>query len=202
MKPHKPISAVPGRRCTDHLDAWRRSPEFREIARQSGRKNVAMWAAAPRCGALAKSTGEPCKLPAMRNGRCSHHGGRTPSGDRWHIPQPGPTPEKTERKIADRIRAAKRRARKIAAMSPEERQQYEKWERTHKPGSAAARKARRLETARNKEIRATLNTAKPAPDPDPELIALQQHRAQLQAEADRLRLEHATPTSSALGAFE
>ncbi len=30
---------------------------------------------APRCGAKAKSTGEPCQGPAMANGRCRLHGG-------------------------------------------------------------------------------------------------------------------------------
>lgn len=41
--------------------------------------------AAPRCGALRKANGEPCRAPAMRNGRCHKHGGastgpRTPDG--------------------------------------------------------------------------------------------------------------------------
>jgi hypothetical protein len=31
--------------------------------------------AAPRCGARRKRTGEPCRAPAMRNGRCHKHGG-------------------------------------------------------------------------------------------------------------------------------
>lgn len=32
--------------------------------------------AAPRCGAFARTTGEPCKSPAMQNGRCRMHGGK------------------------------------------------------------------------------------------------------------------------------
>lgn len=32
----------------------------------------------PRCGAHAKSTGKPCRCPAMANGRCKLHGGRSP----------------------------------------------------------------------------------------------------------------------------
>jgi hypothetical protein len=40
---------------------------------------------APRCGATCKRTGQPCRGPAMRNGRCRMHGGastgpRTPEG--------------------------------------------------------------------------------------------------------------------------
>lgn len=32
--------------------------------------------AAPRCGAHARTTGQPCKSPAMQNGRCRMHGGK------------------------------------------------------------------------------------------------------------------------------
>lgn len=32
---------------------------------------------APRCGAYARTTGEPCKSPAMANGRCRMHGGKS-----------------------------------------------------------------------------------------------------------------------------
>lgn len=31
---------------------------------------------APRCGAYARTTGEPCKGWAMNNGRCRMHGGK------------------------------------------------------------------------------------------------------------------------------
>lgn len=34
----------------------------------------------PFCGAKAKSSGKPCRAPAMANGRCRVHGGATPSG--------------------------------------------------------------------------------------------------------------------------
>lgn len=47
---------------------------------------TAAWEA-PRCGARCKRTGEPCRAPAMPNGRCRLHGGkstgpRTPEGIR------------------------------------------------------------------------------------------------------------------------
>ena len=29
----------------------------------------------PRCGAFARSTGQPCKAKALANGRCKNHGG-------------------------------------------------------------------------------------------------------------------------------
>jgi hypothetical protein len=31
---------------------------------------------APRCGAHARTTGQPCLSPAMKNGRCRMHGGK------------------------------------------------------------------------------------------------------------------------------
>ncbi len=31
----------------------------------------------PRCGAYCRSTGEPCKNAAMKNGRCRMHGGKS-----------------------------------------------------------------------------------------------------------------------------
>jgi len=31
---------------------------------------------APRCGAKARTTGCPCRAPAMKNGRCRMHGGK------------------------------------------------------------------------------------------------------------------------------
>ena len=36
---------------------------------------LAAAVAAPRCGARRKRTGEPCRAPAMSNGRCHKHGG-------------------------------------------------------------------------------------------------------------------------------
>ena len=32
---------------------------------------------APRCGAKARRTGQPCKAPAMKNGKCRLHGGKS-----------------------------------------------------------------------------------------------------------------------------
>jgi hypothetical protein len=35
-------------------------------------------AAHPRCRAHARTTGQPCRCPAMANGRCKLHGGKSP----------------------------------------------------------------------------------------------------------------------------
>ncbi|TPG45717.1 hypothetical protein EAH89_26275 [Roseomonas nepalensis] len=44
--------------------------------KQPARPCTARLDAAPRCGARARS-GEPCRAPAMRNGRCAFHGGKS-----------------------------------------------------------------------------------------------------------------------------
>jgi hypothetical protein len=40
------------------------------------RKARAALALHPRCGAHCRTTGKPCRGPAMANGRCRMHGGR------------------------------------------------------------------------------------------------------------------------------
>lgn len=115
----------------------------------------------PTCGAQAKSTGELCRDIPMANGRCYRHGGRTPKGKNWHLPvwpdgnAPGAM-DKVDRKLRDLQRAAKRREKRIAAMSPEERADYEKWKRAHKPGSPADRARARAERKQNAATRAFL----------------------------------------------
>jgi uncharacterized protein YjcR len=50
-------------------------PRKRKLAMHSG----------PRCGAHSRRTGQPCRQPAMANGRCRMHGGRStgaPKGNR------------------------------------------------------------------------------------------------------------------------
>lgn len=65
--------------------------------------------AAPRCGAHARTTGRPCKSPAMKNGRCRMHGGtggRPPTHGRFTAAA------KAERR---RVRELLRRLRELIA---------------------------------------------------------------------------------------
>lgn len=39
---------------------------------------------ATRCGAYARTTGQSCKSPAMTNGRCRMHGGRSTGRPKIH----------------------------------------------------------------------------------------------------------------------
>jgi hypothetical protein len=119
-------------------------------------------ATAPRCGARRKQDGEPCRRPAIKNGRCAQHGGKTPSGDQWHVVQYGDcsTPHgaaKFNRKLRDRERHARERAARLAAMTSEQRAKHNAWHRSHAPGSEARRKAKRVRTAQNREARRLLN---------------------------------------------
>jgi len=124
-------------------NAWRSNKSSRGIAQRTAALARA-WAwqeAAPRCGAHARTTGEPCRNVALANGRCRLHGGRTPKGSDWHVPQF--TAAKLDRKLADLEKRRKKRERRVAAMTPEERERHEAWQRAHKPGGPGDRDRRR-----------------------------------------------------------
>jgi len=136
-------------------------------SREAARRNFQNWQRnirpnLPRCSAKAKSTGDQCGLPAMANGKCWCHGGKTPSGKNWHVTQwpKGKAPDaesKLNRKLKAQQRATKKRAARIAAMSAEERQQHEEWQRSHRPGPKARRRERQQNLALAREIAETLS---------------------------------------------
>lgn len=158
-----------------------RRPSASAIA--TGTEALKKWqarrASLPRCGAMAKSTGQPCQLEAMANGRCCHHGGKTPAGDQWHKTQwPKRNAPDAEQKLGRKLkaaeRAAKKRARRLAEMTPEERQRHDEWHRTHRPGLQSARAAARArrEQAREAAVSFSQDTAR-APDPEADRIQRQ-----------------------------
>ena len=64
---------------------YRGDPPVRRLGRLKHGNQPGDLSKVPRCGARSKRTGEPCRGPAMRNGRCRLHGGlstgpRTPEG--------------------------------------------------------------------------------------------------------------------------
>lgn len=127
----------------------------------------------PKCGAKTRA-GHACGIIALKNGKCWRHGGRTGKGDNWHRlrwPKDGPAAElKLQRKLAVREKTAKERAARLAAMTPEERERHEVWQRTHRPGTAAAREAKRREREQSAEIAAVVAKER---SPDPASIELQ-----------------------------
>lgn len=156
----------PGPR-TPAQEAWARSSRFRETGRAMMKRFNLLRAFGPKCGARTRRDGHPCQHPAMANGRCFRHGGRTPKGDQWHQPQwpdaDAPNWEaKLHRKLRDRERAAKKRAVQLKAMTPEERAAHGAWQRAHKPGSAAKRTMARKERADAAAFRAVID-ARPLP---------------------------------------
>lgn len=69
------------------------------------RKALAALEEHPRCGAHCRTTGSPCKGPAMANGRCRMHGGRStgaPAGSANPSYRHG---RRTKTAIADRRKA-------------------------------------------------------------------------------------------------
>jgi hypothetical protein len=74
------------------------------------RRALAAATAAPRCGAWRKRSGEPCRAPAMRNGRCHKHGGAS-TGPRTEEGRARcrAAPWKHGRRAADAREAARRR---------------------------------------------------------------------------------------------
>lgn len=187
-------------------DAWRKGAEFREIARASARANLATFAKAPRCGAARKRDGKPCVNPAMANGRCAIHGGKTPRGDNWHRPRfPDPsTPKgqaKFNRKLRDLNRYAEKRAARIAAMSPEEFARHQAWHRTHKPGSRLARCAEGTRARNDAEVRLLLSGDAPCRPDSPEKTLLLAERAAVLAELARLDAQNTKPENENEGIF-
>ena len=126
--------------------AWLSSAAFKSIRLAGLRKARLAIARGKKCGAHSKSTGEPCKKPPMRNGKCYLHGGKTPKGSNWHKVQ-WPANTAPIRKMYAKLdltecRAKKKKA-KLAAMSPNEREKYREWQNNHLPGSSSLRERKR-----------------------------------------------------------
>jgi hypothetical protein len=176
-----------------HLDAWRRSEAFREIARAQALKMIADHRRKPRCGATKRTDGGPCQQPAMANGRCRFHGGSTPRGDGWHRPTWPEDGAKWAAKGRDRDRAARQRARRLAKMTPEERSAHERWQASHRPGPPGPRVAAREGRRRSRELTSVVDRSGDQRPRNPKtealgLLATELRRqvAQLEAERDRI----------------
>ncbi|MBY2969516.1 hypothetical protein [Rhizobium leguminosarum] len=122
----------------------------------------------------------------MANGRCAYHGGKTGRGAAWHKhgwPN-GDAPDaeqKLARKLRDKARAAKKRAARLAAMTPEQRERHDAWQRTHPPGAAAARASDRTRRKHAVEMRALID--QPAPPGDAAIDQIQRAIDELERQA-------------------
>ena len=182
------------RKRSDRQKAWDRFGLPKAGAAALTRYNREIRPYRKLCGARTKSTEDhaPCKNLALAgHERCRLHGGATPKGDQWNLTQwpNGKAPDAEARlkaKLKRVERTRKEKAKRLAAMSPEERQRYDQRAKTHAPGPAAERARRRDDRKRAAEICASLEK----PDDKPisaELAALQRQAAYLEAERDRYR---------------
>lgn len=178
------VRGVASMEAPEQFRRWRLSLASRAIGRQAAAKGVAVLAARPRCGARTKRSGsvETCMQPAMANGRCKCHGGLTPRGDQWHVPQWCDDPEKNVRKAQTLEKRRKARKARLAAMTPEAREKSLRRAKALRPAPQAAREARKAERERNAEARALLTAPRRAPIEDSETLRL---RA-IVAKAERL----------------
>ena len=160
---------------------WSQSAEWREIGRRAAIDfNRRGRAAHPKCGAMSKTTGERCRQLALENGKCHYHGGKVPKGDAWHkvqFPSRGAPVEKLDAKLRDAARRERRRAARVAAMSPEERARYEKWHAAHRPGS----RTQRDQARRDREAARSMLAPPVERPPSPEEAALAADIARLKA---------------------
>jgi hypothetical protein len=125
--------------------------------------------AAPRCGALARSTGQPCrKIPIKGRTRCANHGGLTPRGAEWGRPQIAnktKSVRKMERKLADLERRSRAEAKRRGLSVSEYRL-------THERGLALPRSRKEREAVKRNSAAIAALLSKPDPPPSPELAAL------------------------------
>ncbi|MFD1982583.1 HGGxSTG domain-containing protein [Mesorhizobium newzealandense] len=173
-----------------------------------GRASIMRWNSIrhlqPRCGAARKRDGEPCQNLAMGNGRCRCHGGRTPKGDGYHLPvwPDGKAPgamTKLNKKLNALDRAAAKRAKRIAAFTPEQRQRYDAWRRTHKPGPAAVRDRAKAERQQAASVRKMLSESRPETAPSDEQAELERLLADRKAELARAIAKKQTNDPGAFG---
>ncbi|QDC01715.1 hypothetical protein [Mesorhizobium sp. 8] len=182
-------------------NAWQSSAQWRAISSAA----ISAWNAnrwrLPKCGAARKYDGRPCEQPALENGRCRYHGGRTGKGANWgkHRLPPKDAAQweaRLARKFAQIDRDTRRRAQRLAKLTPDQRRRYDAWVESHQPGPASERARRRANRKIAAEIRASLE--KPDQKPvTPELAALDAERRRVEAERDRwLRQINTEPTGN------
>lgn len=159
-----------------------------------------------KCGAKSRSTGEPCRAPVVPGkNRCRWHGGLVPSGDQWHTLQwPKPDAKDWQKKLNEKLkrdeRNRRRKERRLAKMSPEQRAKYDEWLKYRRPGSKVERSKPRAAKKAAEEFKAL--TEQPEQPVSPELAALQAHAAYLEAERDRYRALAQAEQQPTTGAFD
>ncbi|OLP52621.1 hypothetical protein BJF92_14480 [Rhizobium rhizosphaerae] len=86
--------------------------------------------------------------------------------------------DRLTRKLRDQKNAQQKRAARLAAMTAEERERHDAWQRSHQPGPKGARAAARQQRLVAKEIATALATPKQV---GPEVTRIQAEIARLEA---------------------
>jgi len=192
---------------------WRQSAEFRAIASATAKRNLKGLAELPRCGARRRSDGEPCQNPGTgAGGRCRLHGGKTPAGSGWHRPAwPDKKSANLERKLRRKLdqlaRDAERRRRRVAALTPEQRERYETWLRDHDPRKSPGERAARRHARAGAPVALAADPSPTSPDVAAAVADLQRRidvlRHELvEAEQQGIREQNALCASELKGVFE
>lgn len=171
-------------------NSWTRSARFMRVALAALEEINSNRHKMTKCTAKAKSSGERCKnLPLRGKTKCLYHGGRTGSGDQWHVrtwPKPSDPKamEKIHRKLTEAAKSAKVRDARLASLSPELRARYTLWLLSHRPGPKGARRRAKEQRRQDAEAAAFMQAAlnSPEPPPTPELQDIYDRIAALRAE--------------------
>ncbi len=179
------------RKRTERQQAWSRFglPQAGKAALAAFNANVRPFL--PRCGAKRRTDGEPCQAPVVPGkNRCRWHGGLVPSGDQWHTLQwPKGDAKDWQKKLNAKLqrdeRNRRRKERRLAKLSPEERAKYEEWAKYHRPGS----KIERSKARAAKKVAAAVKSSLEEPERpiSPELAELRDKAAALEAARDHYR---------------
>lgn len=144
----------------------------------------------PKCGAQNRTSEGTCQNPALANGRCRLHGGRTPKGRDWHkvqLTNPGNSIEVLHKKEAAVKRRRDRQAKRRAAMTPGQLAAHEAWHAAHRPGAPLERLQRRAAKEAREMLQNRPSAPEVAPETAEELEALQRAIARLEEQARALR---------------
>lgn len=165
------------------------------------------------CGAQCR--GQPGKfcqrIPVKGRERCELHGGKTPRGKEWHRKQrPDGSRKSDEWRAMNKLRTAEIRRKeliaRLAAMTEEEREAYDRYSRAARPGTLAEREDRNRARQLKKEWANGLNEQRPM---SPEARAIQDEidrlegllKPQLEVDATLAPDEPAAGATDDLGIF-
>ena len=155
--------------------SWLDSSYFHMIRLQGLQKAHLSNFYAEKCGAKCKNSVTPCRKRAMENGRCATHGGKTPKGDQWHVPQYSKTSvRKVDKKRAELERREMMRQLCLAKMNSEQKARYDAWKKSHPAGGKTAREVHR----RDRETANWLTTLRNSPR-DLETVELMEIRKRI-----------------------